>query len=194
MKTIFALFMSLFLVGCGYNDFQKNDEEITANWSEVVNQYQRRADLIPNLVNVVKGYAEHEKETLENIANARASVGSIKATPELVNDPKAMQNFINAQGQMSSALSRLMMISENYPNLKADKNFQDLQVQLEGTENRITVARKRYIEAVKQYNIGVRSFPTNLTAMVFGYTPKPSFTVDNEQAISTAPKVDFGKK
>jgi LemA protein len=159
----------------------------------VVNQYQRRADLIPNLVNTVKGYASHEKDTLEAVTRARAAATSIQVTPEVLNDPAAFQKFQQAQGELTQALSRLMAVSENYPNLKADTSFRDLQSQLEGTENRITVARQRYISAVQDYNVTVRSFPTNITAKIFGYQPKPSFTVANEQAISTAPKVDFGK-
>lgn len=184
--TIFAL------SGCGYNTFQSSDEEIKAAWAEVLNQYQRRADLVPNLVNVVKGYAAHEKDVLTQVTDARSRVGSINATPELINDEEAFKKFIAAQGQMTSALSRLMVVAENYPQLKADGMFRDLQAQLEGTENRITVARNRYIGTVKDYNITVRSFPTNLTAMMFGYKAKPSFTVENEQAIAIPPKVDFG--
>ncbi|MDD1622793.1 MAG: LemA family protein [Methylococcaceae bacterium] len=181
------------LSGCGYNTFQAQDEQINASWAEVLNQYQRRADLVPNLVNTVKGYASHEKEVLEAVTASRAKVGSIQATPELVNDEQAFAKFQAAQGELTSALSRLLVVSENYPQLKADANFRDLQAQLEGTENRITVARNRYIAAVKEYNVTVRSFPSNLTAMLFSYKTKPSFTVDNEKAISTAPTVDFGK-
>jgi LemA protein len=188
-----ALLASTLLSGCGYNDFQSKDEATKAAWSEVVNQYQRRADLIPNLVNTVKGYASHEKDTLEAVTRARAAATSIQVTPEVLNDPAAFQKFQQAQGQLTQALSRLMAVSENYPNLKADTSFRDLQSQLEGTENRITVARQRYIAAVQDYNVTVRSFPTNITAKVFGYQAKPSFTVANEQSISTAPKVDFGK-
>jgi LemA protein len=180
------------LSGCGYNTFQSSDEEIKAAWAEVLNQYQRRADLVPNLVNVVKGYAAHEKDVLTQVTDARSRVGSIQATADLVNDEAAFKKFIAAQGQMTSALSRLMAISENYPQLKADGMFRDLQAQLEGTENRITVARNRYIGTVKEYNITVHQFPTNLTAMIFGYKTKPSFTVENEQAIAVPPKVDFG--
>jgi LemA protein len=180
------------LSGCGYNDLQSQDEEIKASWAEVLNQYQRRADLVPNLVNVVKGYAAHEKDVLTEVTDARSRVGSIQATPDLVNDEDAFKKFIAAQGQMTSALSRLMVVAENYPQLKADGMFRDLQAQLEGTENRIAVARNRYIATVKDYNITVRSFPTNLTAMVFGLKTKPSFTVENEQAIAVPPKVDFG--
>ena len=180
------------LSGCGYNTLQSSDETVTGAWAEVLNQYQRRADLVPNLVNVVKGYAAHEKEVLLGVTEARAKVGSIQATPELVNDEQAFKNFIAAQGRMTSAIARLLMVAERYPELKADGLFRDLQAQLEGTENRITVARNRYIEAVKDYNITVRSFPSNLTAMVFGHKTKPSFTVENEQAISVPPKIDFG--
>lgn len=193
LLTTLILLSTLALSGCGYNTIQSNDEEVTAKWSEVINQYQRRADLVPNLVNVVKGYATHEKEVLEAVTEARSRVGSIQATPALVNDEQAFAKFQAAQGQLTSALSRLLVVSENYPNLKADASFRDLQAQLEGTENRITVARDRYITAVKEYNVSVRTFPNNLTAMMFGYKPKPSFTVENEKAISTAPKVDFGK-
>jgi LemA protein len=189
---ILPLMLVLGLSGCGYNQFQSLDEESKASWSEVLNQYQRRADLVPNLVETVKGYASHEKEVLTEVANARSKVGSIQVTPELLNDPEAMAKFQAAQGQMTSALSRLMAVAENYPNLKADQGFRDLQAQLEGTENRVTVARNRYIESVKEYNIAVRSFPNNLTAMAFGYKAKPTFSVENEKAISTPPKVDFG--
>jgi LemA protein len=198
MRTFFTkllpLIMLLSLSGCGYNTFQSLDEEAKASWSEVLNQYQRRADLVPNLVNVVKGYAAHEKEVLTDVANARSKVGSMQVTPELLNDPEAFARFQAAQGQMTSALSRLMAVAENYPNLKADQGFRDLQAQLEGTENRITVARNRYIETIKEFNIAVRSFPNNLTAMAFGYKTKPSFTVENEKDISTAPTVEFGDK
>jgi len=192
MMRILGMFMlTLLLSGCGYNTFQTNDEQIKASWAEVLNQYQRRADLIPNLVNTVKGYAGHEKEVLLGVTEARAKVGGIQATPELINDPQAFAKFQAAQGELTSALSRLLVVTENYPQLKADQNFRDLQAQLEGTENRVTVARNRYIKAVQEYNIAVRSFPSNLTAMLFGYTVKPSFTVENEQAISHAPVVDF---
>ncbi|QSB03282.1 LemA family protein [Methylomonas sp. EFPC1] len=191
--TVFLLIATLMLPGCGYNTFQTQDEQINAGWAEVLNQYQRRADLVPNLVNTVKGYAGHEKDVLEAVTASRAKVGSMQVTPELVNDEQAFAKFQAAQGELSSALSRLMVVSENYPQLKADANFRDLQAQLEGTENRITVARNRYIAAIKEYNITVRSFPSNLTAMLFGYKTKPSFTVENEKAISTAPVVDFGK-
>jgi len=185
------VFLLLSLSGCGYNTLQSGDENITAAWAEVLNQYQRRADLVPNLVNVVKGYAAHEKEVLAQVTEARAKVGAIQATPELVNDEETFKKFIAAQGQMTSAIARLLAVAENYPQLKADGLFRDLQAQLEGTENRITVARNRYIEAVKDYNITVRSFPSNLTAMLFGHKTKPSFTVENEQAIAVPPKVDF---
>ena len=181
------------LSGCGYNQIQINDEKVTAGWAEVLNQYKRRADLIPNLVNVVKGYADHEKDVLTEVTRARAGVGGVNATPELINDPAAMAKFQQAQAGLSSALSRLLVVVERYPDLKADQNFRDLQAQLEGTENRITVARNRYIEAVQTYNISVRTFPNNLTAMVFGYAAKASFTVENEAAISQPPAVDFGK-
>jgi LemA protein len=191
LKWLWVSFMALALSGCGYNTFQTSDEEIKATWAEVLNQYQRRADLVPNLVNVVKGYATHEKDVLIQVTEARARVGSIQATPELINDEAAFQKFIAAQGEMTSALSKLMLVAENYPQLKADGLFRDLQAQLEGTENRITVARNRYIGAVKTYNIAVRSFPSNLTAMLFGYKTKPSFTVENEKAIAIPPKVDF---
>ncbi len=191
---LFTAFLLLNLTGCGYNNFQTLDEEAKASWSEVLNQYQRRADLVPNLVNVVKGYAEHEKEVLTQVADARSKVGSMQVTAEVLNDPEAFAKFQAAQGQMTSALSRLMAVSENYPNLKADQGFRDLQAQLEGTENRITVARNRYIETIKGYNVAVRSFPQNLTAMMFGYKTKPSFTVENEKTISVAPTVDFGDK
>jgi LemA protein len=179
------------LSGCGYNTFQSNDEAVKASWAEVLNQYKRRADLVPNLVQVVQGYASHEKEVLTQVTRARASVGGINATPELVNDPEAFAKFQQAQSQLSGALSRLLVVSENYPQLKADANFRDLQAQLEGTENRITVARNRYIKAVETFNVAVRTFPNNLTAMAFGYKPKPSFTVENEQVISEPPKVNF---
>lgn len=186
------LLLSLPLSGCGYNTLQSTDEQIKASWSEVLNQYQRRADLVPNLVNVVKGYAAHEKEVLTQVTEARARVGSIQATPELINDEQAFAKFQQAQAQMTSALSRLLAVSERYPQLKADGVFRDLQAQLEGTENRITVARNRYIKAVQEYNVTVRSFPSNLTAMMFGFKTKPNFSVENEKEISTAPKVDFG--
>lgn len=188
-----ATLASTMLSGCGYNQFQSKDEATKAAWGEVVNQYQRRADLIPNLVNTVKGYATHERETLEAVTRARAAATSFQITPEVLNNPDAFKKFQAVQGELSGALSRLMAVSEKYPDLKADTSFRDLQSQLEGTENRITVARRRYIASVQDYNVTVRSFPTNLTAMAFGYTAKPSFTVDNEKAISTAPTVNFGK-
>ena len=192
--NILILFVfSLIAGGCGYNTLQSTDEQIKASWAEVVNQYQRRADLIPNLVETVKGFAAQEKDVLLGVTNARARVGSIQATPELVNDPQAFEKFAQAQAGLSSALSRLLLVAENYPQLKSDANFRDLQAQLEGTENRIAVARKRYIEAVREYNVVVRSFPSNLTAMVFGMKEKAQFTVENEKEISKAPKVDFGK-
>lgn len=192
-NVLLAGWMAVAISGCGYNDLQQQDEGVSAAWSEVLNQYQRRADLVPNLVATVKGYAAHEAEVLTAVTEARASVSSIKATPELANDPAALAKFQEAQGSMTSALSRLLVVSENYPQLKADRNFQDLSAQLEGTENRITVARNRYIEAVQQYNTTVRSFPTNFTAKIFGMEKKPAFTVENEKAISTAPAVDFSK-
>ncbi len=192
--NILILFIfSMIAGGCGYNTLQQTDEQIKAGWAEVVNQYQRRADLIPNLVETVKGFAAQEKEVLLGVTNARSKVGSIQATPELVNDPQAFARFAQAQGELSSALSRLLVVSENYPQLKSDANFRDLQAQLEGTENRITVARKRYIDAVREYNVVVRSFPSNLTAMLFGYKEKAQFSVDNEKEISKAPKIEFGK-
>jgi LemA protein len=181
------------LSGCSYNEFQSKDESVKAAWSEVVNQYQRRADLIPNLVNTVKGYASHERETLEAVTKARAAATSMQVTPEVLNDPEAFKKFQQVQGDLSSALSRLLVVTENYPQLKADAGFRDLQSQLEGTENRITVARNRYIAQVQEYNVLARSFPSNLTAMIFKYKVKPAFTVDNEKAISAAPAVNFGK-
>jgi LemA protein len=194
MGVIVAAFAAVLLSGCGYNDLQRQDEQIKSAWSEVLNQYQRRADLVPNLVNTVKGYAAQEERVLTEVTNARASVGSIKATPELINDPQAFAKFTAAQSQLQSALSRLLLVAENYPQLKSDQNFRDLQAQLEGTENRIAVARNRYIKSVQEYNVTVRSFPTNLTAMVFGHKPKPNFAVEDEKAISTPPKVDFGTR
>jgi len=191
MRTLWIILLATLLSGCGYNTFQTTDEQIKASWAEVLNQYQRRADLIPNLVNTVKGYAAQEQAVLMGVTEARARVGSIQATPELINDPQAFAKFQAAQGELSSALSRLLVVSENYPQLKSDQNFRDLQAQLEGTENRITVARNRYIQAVKEYNVTVREFPTNLTAMLFGYKVKPSFTVENEKAISAPPTVSF---
>lgn len=186
-----VLLFAVMLNGCGYNTLQSKDEQIKASWGEVVNQYQRRADLVPNLVNVVKGFAAQEKDVLLGVTNARSRVGSVQATPELINDPDAFAKFQNAQGELSNALSRLLVVAENYPQLKSDANFRELQAQLEGTENRITVARNRYIKAVQDYNVVVRSFPTNLTAMAMGYKVKPTFTVENEKEISVAPKVDF---
>ena len=180
------------LTGCGYNDFQRLDETTKSAWSEVVNQYQRRADLIDNLVNTVKGEAKFGQDTLNQVIAARAKATSIQVTPETLNNPEAFKQFQAAQGELSSALSRLMVTVERYPDLKANKAFADLRVALEGTENRIAVARNRYIEAVKEYNVLARSFPTNLTGMIFGYKPKENFTVANEAAISNAPKVDFG--
>ena len=188
------LALALSLGGCGYNDFQRLDEQTKSAWSEVVNQYQRRADLIPNIVATVKGEANFEQETLTKVIEARSKATSIQATPELINDPEAFNKFQQAQGELSGALSRLLVVTENYPNLKANQGFQDLRIQLEGTENRITVARNRYIESVQSYNVLARSFPTNLTAMVFSYKPKASFTVQNEAQISAPPTVDFGNK
>jgi LemA protein len=193
LAALIAAVAVVSLSGCGYNDLQRQDEGIKAAWSEVVNQYQRRADLVPNLVNTVKGYAAQEADVLKSVTEARANVGAIKATPELVNDPAAFAKFQAAQSQLTSALSRLLVVAENYPNLKSDALFRDLQSQLEGTENRITVARKRYIETVQAYNTTVRSFPTNLTAMMFGMNVKPNFTVENEAAVSKPPTVDFNK-
>src|SRR5512139_3296847 len=191
-KWLVAGCMALALSGCGYNTLQSSDEEIKATWAEVLNQYQRRADLVPNLVNVVKGYAAHEKDVFTSVTEARARVGAIQATPDLINDEAAFQKFVAAQGELTGALSRLLLVAENYPQLKADGLFRDLQAQLEGTENRIAVARNRYIAAVKAYNVTVRSFPSNLTAMMFGFKTKPTFTVENEKAIAVPPRVDFG--
>ena len=191
--AMLVLASSLALGGCGYNDFQRLDEQTKSAWSEVLNQYQRRADLIPNVVASVKGEANFEQETLTKVVEARARATSVQATPELVNNPAAFQKFQAAQGELSGALSRLLVVSENYPNLKANQGFQDLRVQLEGTENRITVARNRYIKAVQEYNVLARSFPSNLTAMVFKYEPKASFAVQNEAQISTPPAVNFEK-
>jgi LemA protein len=196
LRRLFAaltLLATLALGGCGYNDFQRLDEQTKSAWSEVLNQYQRRADLIPNIVATVKGEANFEQETLTKVVEARAKATSIQATPELINNPEAFQKFQAAQGELSGALSRLLVVSENYPSLKANQGFQDLRVQLEGTENRITVARNRYIKAVQDYNVLARSFPSNLTAMVFGYQPKPNFTVGNEAQISLPPSVSFEK-
>lgn len=187
------LLFTLALTGCGYNTLQQTDEQTKASWSEVLNQYQRRADLVPNLVNTVKGFAAQEQKILIDVTNARAKVGSIQATPELVNDPAAFQKFTAAQGELTSALSRLLVVAEAYPQLKSDANFRDLQAQLEGTENRIAVARQRYIKAVQDYNVTARSFPTNLTAKMLGFKEKPQFTVENEKALAAPPKVDFGK-
>ena len=195
MRKLWMIVASLLLLslgGCGYNTFQSNDERVKASWAEVVNQYQRRADLIPNLVNTVQGYAAQEKEVLLGVTAARARVGGIQATPEVLNNPETFAKFQAAQAQLSGALSRLLVVSENYPQLKSDANFRDLQAQLEGTENRIVVARNRYIQSVEAYNITVRSFPSNLTAMAFGYKAKPNFTVENEKAIAAPPKVEFG--
>jgi LemA protein len=195
MRTIrwaLAALMLGLLAGCGYNDIQRQDEAVKGAWAEVISQYQRRADLIPNIVETVKGEANFEQETLTRVVEARARATSVQATPELVNDPAALQKFQAAQGELSSALSRLLVVVENYPNLKANAGFQDLRTQLEGTENRITVARNRFIQATQAYNTLVRQFPVNLTAMAFGYKEKAQFTVENEAAISNAPKVDFG--
>jgi len=193
MAWIGAAAAVLGLSGCGYNDFQRLDEQVKAAWSEVLNQYQRRADLIPNIVNTVKGEASFEQDTLTKVVEARAKATSIQVTPETLNNPEAFNKFQRAQGELTSALSRLIAVSENYPNLKTNQGFQDLRVQLEGTENRITVARNRYIKAVAEYNVLARQFPSNLTAMIFSYSVKPTFTVDNEAQISKPPTVDFGK-
>jgi LemA protein len=189
LAGLFAVLLS----GCGYNDFQRLDEQTKSAWSEVLNQYQRRADLVPNIVATVKGEANFEQETLTKVVEARARATSMQVTPETLNNPEAFAKFQAAQGELSSALSRLLVVTENYPNLKANQGFQDLRVQLEGTENRITVARNRYIKAVADYNVLARQFPTNLTAMLFSYSVKPSFTVENEGAISRPPAVDFNK-
>lgn len=189
--SVLIMMLTISLSGCGYNKFQSSDEQVKASWAEVVNQFQRRADLIPNLVSTVKGYASHEESVFLGVTNARAKVGSMQITPELVNNPEAFAKFQAAQGELTSSLSRLLLVAENYPQLKADANFRDLQAQLEGTENRITVARNRYIKDVQEYNIAVRSFPSNITAKIFGYDVKPNFTVENEKEISTAPKVNF---
>jgi len=191
--TAVVLILASALGGCGYNDIQRNDEQVKSAWSEVLNQYQRRTDLIPNLVNTVKGFAAQEQQVLIQVTEARARVGSIQATPELLNDEAAFRRFQQAQAGMTSALSRLLVVAENYPQLKSDANFRDLQAQLEGTENRITVARNRYIKSVQDYNVLIRQFPVNLTAMMFSYALKPNFSVEDEKAISVAPKVDFGK-
>jgi LemA protein len=190
-RLIVMLLLAGQLSGCGYNTFQTQDEQITASWAEVVNQYQRRADLIPNLVETVRGFARQEQEVLIGVTEARAKVGSVQATPEVLEDPQAFAQFQAAQGELSSALSRLMVVVERYPDLKSDANFRDLQAQLEGTENRIAVARNRYIESVRDYNVSVRRFPNNVTAKIFGYDTKPTLTVDNETEISRAPQVTF---
>jgi len=192
LLTMLAALATLSLTNCGYNAIQTNDEQVKSAWSEVLNQYQRRADLVPNLVNTVKGFAAQEQKVLIGVTEARAKASSIQLTPELINDPAAFAKFQAAQGELTQALNRLMVVSERYPDLKSDQNFRDLQAQLEGTENRITVARNRYIDAVRQYNVTVRSFPTNLTAKLFDLSLKPNFTVENESQISTAPTVDFG--
>jgi LemA protein len=193
MQRFLAVLLVLLLSGCGYNDLQRQDQQVKAAWSEVINQYQRRADLIPNLVATVKGFAAQEQQVLLGVTNARAKVGSVQVSPETVNDPQALQRFAQAQGELTGALSRLLVVAENYPQLKSDKNFLELQSQLEGTENRITVARNRFIQATQQFNTTVRSFPTNLTAMLFGFKEKPQFTVENEKEIARPPKVDFSK-
>jgi LemA protein len=190
-RTLTVLMFTLSLAGCGYNDIQKLDEQVKSGWAEVLNQYQRRADLVPNLVATVKGFAAQEQQVLVQVTEARSRVGSIQATPELVNDPAAFKRFQEAQAGMSSALSRLLLVSEAYPQLKSDQNFRDLQAQLEGTENRIAVARNRFIKDVQQYNVLIRQFPVNLTAMVFSYPVKATFSVENEKAISNAPEVKF---
>jgi LemA protein len=191
--TAFLILLATTLTGCGYNDIQRSDEQVKSAWSEVLNQYQRRTDLIPNLVNTVKGFAAQEQQVLTQVTEMRSRVGSIQATPELINDPAAFRRFQEAQGQMSQALSRLLVVAENYPQLKSDANFRDLQAQLEGTENRITVARNRYIRAVQEYNVLIRQFPVNLTAMMFSYQTKPNFAVEDEKAVAKPPTVDFGK-
>src|SRR5207302_9847918 len=193
LVTALLLLVAATLAGCGYNDIQRSDEQVKAAWSEVVNQYQRRADLIPNLVNTVKGFAAQEQQVLIQVTEARSRAGSIQATPELLNDEAAFRRFQQAQAGMTSALSRLLAVAENYPQLRSEANFRDLQAQLEGTENRIAVARNRYIKAVQEYNVLIRQFPVNLTAMLFGYPVKPSFSVEDEKAISKPPTVDFGK-
>lgn len=190
-RMLCGLIVATQLGGCGYNTFQQQDEQVKAAWSEVLNQYQRRADLIPNLVETVRGFAQQEQTVLLGVTEARSKVGSIRATPELINDPQAFERFQQAQGELTSALSRLLVVVERYPELKSDANFRDLQAQLEGTENRITVARNRYIAAVQNYNVTVRSFPSNLTAMVFGYEAKPNFSVQNEAELAKPPQVDF---
>jgi Uncharacterized conserved protein len=192
LRNLVLLLLAVSLTGCGYNAMQRQDEAVKAAWSEVLNQYQRRADLVPNLVNTVKGYAQHEEKVFVEVTEARAKVGSLQVNADSLNDPQKLQQFQAAQSQLGNALSRLMVVSENYPQLKADGLFQNLQAQLEGTENRVTVARNRYVQAVQQYNQMIRTFPNNLTAKMFGYKVKPNFSVDNEKAISTAPTVDFG--
>ena len=192
LRTLMILLLVGLMSGCGYNAMQRQDEAVKAAWSEVLNQYQRRADLVPNLVNTVKGYAQHEEKVFTEVTEARAKVGSLQVNADTINDPQKLQQFQAAQGELGSALSRLMVVSENYPQLKADGLFQNLQAQLEGTENRVTVARNRYVQAVQQYNAMIRTFPNNMTARMFGYKVKPNFSVDNEKAISTAPTVDFG--
>jgi LemA protein len=192
LRNLVLMLLAVSVTGCGYNAIQRQDEAVKASWSEVLNQYQRRADLVPNLVNTVKGYAQHEEKVFVEVTQARAKVGSIQVNSDTINDPQKLKQFQAAQGQLTGALSRLMVVSENYPNLKADGLFQNLQAQLEGTENRITVARQRYVQAVQQYNSMIRTFPNNLTAKMFGYTVKPNFSVDNEKTISTAPTVNFG--
>ena len=191
-RALLVLCLSVLLSGCGYNALTSGDEQIKASWAEVLNQYQRRADLIPNLVRTVEGFAKQERDVLVQVTEARSKVSSMQVSPEMVNDPAALQQFQAAQGQLSSALSRLLVTVERYPELKSDANFRDLQAQLEGTENRITVARNRYIDTVRQYNTLARSFPTNITAMLFGFEVKPSFTVENEAEIARPPEVSFG--
>jgi LemA protein len=191
-RTLIIAFLAVLLSGCGYNNLTGADEQVKASWAEVINQYQRRADLIPNLVRTVEGFAKQERDVLVTVTEARARVGSIQATPEMVNDPQALQQFQAAQGELSGALRRLLVTVERYPELKSDANFRDLQAQLEGTENRITVARNRFIETVREYNTLARSFPTNITAMIFGFEVKPSFAVENEAEISKPPEVSFG--
>jgi len=192
IAVVLTLAMTLLLSGCGYNTFQTTDEQIKASWSEVLNQYQRRADLVPNLVATVKGETQFEQDTLSNVVNARARATGIQATPELINDPAAFAKFQQAQGQLTNALSRLLVVSENYPTLRANQAFRDLQAQLEGTENRITVARNRYIKSVQEYNVAVRSFPSNLTARIFNYREKPNFSVENSEQLAQPPRVGFG--
>ncbi len=192
LRHLVLLLLAFSLAGCGYNAIQRQDEAVKAAWSEVLNQYQRRADLVPNLVQTVKGYAQHEERVFTEVTQARAKVGSMQVSPDMVNDAQKLQQFQQAQGQLSGALSRLMVVSERYPDLKANGLFQNLQAQLEGTENRITVARNRYVQSVQQYNSMIRTFPNNMTAKMFGYQVKPNFSVENEKAMSTPPTVDFG--